>query len=241
LVSGADLETGLDARPAARQLRGSLLLYMASPRFRPAVAVRAEELRGLLFDTRVMHKLGAVAAGDSQASNPAANAVDGDPNTFWLAGDAKKGPPHPHALTVSFPAPVMMSGLVLMPRQNHREHEGDISGYTVEASDDGERWREVARGLLASTFEPHRIRFDETITARRLRLTALSGFGPDPTAALAELAVVYEGPRLPDDGEDAPEYKRTRTATTDIDEATPPQPTSPAPRKTRPGRGRKRT
>ncbi|MBV8859219.1 MAG: discoidin domain-containing protein [Acidobacteria bacterium] len=235
VVSGADLSTGLDARPAARQLRQSLLAYMSSPRFRPPVEVRAEELRGLLFDTRVMHKLGAAAEGESLPTNPASNAVDGDPNTFWLAGDLKKGVRHPHALAVTFPAPVAVSGLVLMPRQNHREHEGDIRGYVVEASEDGTVWREVARGELVSTFEPQRVNFKETLTTRRLRLTALSGFGTDVTAALAELAVVYAGPRLPAEPDDAPEYKRTRTATPDIDEGTPaPRPTPTPQRRRRP-------
>jgi hypothetical protein len=242
VVSGADLESSLDARPAARQLRRSLLDYMASLRFKPAVTVSSAELRGLLFDTRVMHKLGAEAAGESLPSNPAANAIDGDPNTFWLAGDTKKNLKHPHALTVSFSAPVPVTGLVLMSRQNHREHEGDIRGYTVEVSDDGTKWREVARGELVSTFEPQRVLFPETVTARRLRLTALNGFGPDATAALAELAVVYAGPKLPAEPDDAPEYKRSRTATTDIDESAPaaPRPSVPAPRKPRLKRGRRR-
>jgi beta-galactosidase len=230
LVSGADLETDLDARPAARQLRSSLLAYAASPRFRPAVSVRPEELRGLLFDTRVMKKLGAEARGESQPSNPASNAVDGDPNTFWLAGDQRKGVKHPHALAVSFPAPVALSGLLLMPRQNHREHEGDIRGYVLEASDDGNNWREVARGELLSTFEPQRVNFPQTINARHLRLTALSGFGTDVAAALAELAVLYAGPRLPEGEGDAPEYRRSRTATPDIDEGTPAAQPTPTPR-----------
>ena len=229
VVSGADIETGLDARPAARQLRRSLLAYMASPRFRPAVAVRTEELRALHFDTRVMKRLGAEAKGESQPTNPAANAFDGDPNTFWLAGDARKGQKHPHQLSVGFARPVSIDGLVLMPRQNHREHEGDIRGYVVEASDDGERWREVARGELLSTFEPQPVRFPQTINVRHLRLTALSGFGPDVTAALAELAVVYAGPKLPDAPDDAPEYKRSRTATPDIDEGTPAAQPTPTP------------
>jgi hypothetical protein len=237
LVSGADLSTGLDERPAARQLRSSLLAYMASPRFRPAVAVRPEELRGLLFDTRVMKRLGTEAKGESLPTNPASNAVDGDPNTFWLAGDARKNVKHPHALAVSFPTPVTVSGLVLMPRQNHREHEGDIRGYVVEASDDGERWREVARGELVSTFEPQRVTFPQTISVRHLRLTALSGFGTDVTAALAELAVVYAGPKLPPESEDAPEYRRSRTATPDIDEGTPAARPTPRPS---PPRGRRR-
>ena len=50
------------------------------------------------------------------------------------------------------------------------------------------------------------------------------------TAALAELAVVYAGPKLPEEADDAPEYKRTRTATPDIDEgATPPADRQPTP------------
>jgi hypothetical protein len=230
LVSGADIENGLDARPAARQLRRSLLAYMASARFRPSVSVRPEEVRGLLFDTRVMRKLGAEAKGESLPANPASNAIDGDPNTFWLAGDARKNVKHPHQLSVSFTRAVPVSGLVLMPRQNHREHEGDIRGYVVEASDDGTNWREVARGELVSTFEPQRLSFPQTLGVRHLRLTSLSGFGTDVTAALAELAVVYAGPRLPDETGDAPEYRRSRTATPDIDEGTPAAQPAPTPR-----------
>jgi hypothetical protein len=218
LVCAFDLESSLDTRPAARQLRRSLLDYMASARFRPAVAVTAAEMRALLFDTRVMKKLGASAAGDAEPPGAAALAVDGDPNTFWLAGDQRKGRRHPHELTVSFHAPTPASGLMLMPRQNHREHEGDIREYVVAASDDGSVWREVARGELASTFDPQRVVFLQTVTARSFRLTALSGFGPDATAALSELTLVYAGPRLADEAGDAPEYSRRRTATTDIDE-----------------------
>ena len=65
---------------------------------------------------------------------------------------------------------------------------------------------------------------------RVLSLTALSGFGTDVTAALAELAVIYAGPKLPEETDDAPEYKRSRTATTDIDEGTPAAQPTPTPR-----------
>jgi hypothetical protein len=242
LVSGADLESSLDTRPAARQLRRSLLAYMASPRFRPAVAVRPEELRGLLFDTRVMHKLRAEAHGESLPTNPASSAIDGDPNTFWLVPDPKTtGLKHPYGLTISFGRRPTMTGLVVMQRQNHREHEGDVREYVVEVGEDGMPWREVARGELASTFEPQLIRFKQPVTAPRLRFTINSGFGPDTKAALAELAVIYAGPKLPEEPEDAPEYKRSRTATTDIDEGiAAPQPSPTPARKPRPQRGRRR-
>ena len=205
---------------------------MAGTKFRPVVAVTAAQMRALMFDTRVMKKLGATAAGEGGSPSPAAVAVDGDPNTFWLAGGQKKGARHPHELTVSFTAPAAASGLVLMPRQNHREHEGDIREYIVTASDDGSTWREVTRGSLTSSFAPQRVTFPQTVTARHLRLTALSGFGPDVTAALAELAVIYAGPKLADESDDT-EYKHAKSATADIDEpaAAPARPKNPPPRK----------
>ena len=55
LVCGADILTDLDRRPVARQLRRSLLNYMASPLFLPDVAVTEELLDGL-FLTAVMSK-----------------------------------------------------------------------------------------------------------------------------------------------------------------------------------------
>ena len=78
-----------------------------------------------------------------------------------------------------------------MSRQNHREHEGDIRGYVLQVSDDGNEWREVARGELLSSFAPQQIDFPRTVTARYLKLIALSGFGTDKTTALAELAVIH--------------------------------------------------
>jgi hypothetical protein len=171
-------------------------------------------MRSVLFDTRIMRKLGAVAMADGLA----ANAIDGDPNTFWLAGG--RGARYPHELTISFPAPVAMSGIVCMPRQNSRQHEGDVRQYLVQVSDDGQHWREVLRGELASTWNPQQVRFPQSVTARHLKFTALSGFGNDASTALAELAVTYAGPKLADNWPGTIEYQRVRSATPDVDEGT---------------------
>ena len=217
VVCAVDLDRSLETRPVARQLRRSLLDYMASDKFQPTVSVAADDLRGTLFDTRIMRHLGATATGNGNA----AAAIDGDPNTYWLSGDGRRRTPrHPHVLTIDFPRPVAMSGLVLMPRQNHREHEGDIRQYAVEVSDDGHSWREIARGELVSTFEPQTIEFSQPVTASHLRLTALSGFGRDTTAALAELAVIYTGAPLESVDDGPTTYRRARSATPEVDEGT---------------------
>jgi beta-galactosidase len=195
MVCSADLEIGLGKRLVARQLRHSLLRYMSSDRFNPTVDVSPEQIRGLLFDNRLMKKLGAVAKADEQAPhNEAARAIDGNPSTYWLTARRDHGRKHPHELIISFPAPVSMTGVLCMPRQNSREHEGDIRDYVIEVSDDGEQWKEAARGRLESTFAPQKIQFGQTVTVRYLKLRALSGFGGDTSSSLAELAVLYAGP-----------------------------------------------
>ena len=222
LVSSADLENDLDNRIVARQLRSSILNYMAGAKFDPKSSITSTNLRAILFDTKVMKKLGAKVA----ATGDAANAIDGDPNTFWTAGDQRAPTRQNQELTISFPNASSFSGLIIMPRQNHREHEGDIREYALQISDDGTNWREIKRGTLLSTFDPQRIDFGETVTAKFIKFVSLSGFGSDKTTALAEIAVVYTGPKLPDDDSDT-EYKRVRSASTDIDEGVIPDEKKP--------------
>jgi hypothetical protein len=144
--------------------------------------------------------------------------VDGDPNTYALVavkGDTPRPQPE---LTIAFPQAVPFNGLVLMPRQNHRDHEGDVREWLIQVSDDGQAWRDVKRATLGSTFDPQTVRFDAGVTTRWLKLTALSGFGVDKASALADVAVLYTGPALADEDGDI-EYKRSRSTSADVDEA----------------------
>jgi hypothetical protein len=187
LVSAFDVTRPNDSNPVSLYLRNSLLNYMRSDCFQPGVPVKPAELRHLFFDTQVMKKLHARA---SSLGESASSAIDGDPNTFWRAGSQNADSREQVSLNIEFPSPVAISGLVLMPRQNHREHEGDIREYSVRVSDDGTEWRDVAAGELASTYAPQTIRFGRVVQARYLKFFSLSGFGPDKTTALAELAVI---------------------------------------------------
>lgn len=212
LVSSADLENDLENRIIARSLRKSILDYMISAKFNPQVSITPNNFREILFPTRIMQRLGALTDIKEQVS-----AFDGDPNTFWLAGNQKDETRKNQEFSVYFPKSVPFSGLIIMPRQNHRDHEGDIREYSVSISDDGKTWTEIKRGELVSTFDPQKILFGKTVSAKYLKLTSLSGFGTDKTTAMAELAIVYEGAKLPEDATDL-EYKRIKSASSDIDE-----------------------
>ncbi len=221
LVCSFDLTTKLDDRIVARQLRRSLLDYAASDEFQPATSIPPEQMRSLWFDSLVMRKLGATADNDARA------AFDGDPNTFWSVGGGRgNARRHPHELTIAFTNAVAMSGVTLMNRQNDRDHTGDIRSYKIELSEDGSRWRQVAGGELPSTWNPQTLKFARTETAKKLKLTALSGSGNDSSAALAEIAVLYAGPLLPENSDVPVEYRRVRSTSSDVDEgmASPPVP-----------------
>jgi len=218
MVCSFDIEHDLEKRPVARQLRRSLLDYLAGKSFQPKPAISAEDFRSLFFDSRIMRKLDAtVQAGGSNVDA----AIDGDPNTFWSIGEGNRSQnqiPFPHELTVSFPSPVAMNGIVVMPRQNDRDHLGDVREYRIETENGDNRWQEIIHSELASTWNPQKILFSKTVTATRLKFTALAGFGNDHSTALAELAVIYAGPKLADTGSGAVEYKRVRSSSTDVDE-----------------------
>jgi hypothetical protein len=193
LVSAIDVTKPNDANPVTRQLRYSLMNYMSTDCFQPNVPITPGEMRSLLFDTRIMIKLGATAR---LGGAPAGAAIDGDPNTFVLAGDQNDPLREQAELTITFASPVAISGVVLMARQNNRAHEGEIKECVLSVSDDGLVWNDVQRAYLGSTFAPQRVGFGRTVTTKYLKLVSLSGFGDDKTTSLAELAVMYAGPKL---------------------------------------------
>jgi len=191
LISAFDVRNPASPNPVARQLRYALLKYARSDCFQPQVSVSPEQVRSLFFDTAVMKKLAAVA----EVNGASANAIiDGDPNTFIVVGEQDAPMREQVDFVITLNAPATMSGVVVMSRQNHREHEGDIRAYVFLVSDDGREWREVARGELLSTFAPQQIDFSSPVTARYLKLIALSGFGADKKTSLAELAVIVDQP-----------------------------------------------
>lgn len=193
LVSAIDVSRDSDVNPVLHQLRNTLLTYMKSDCFQPNFAVEPEQIKSLLFDTKIMAKLGAKAEVDG---GPAGAVIDANPNTYVLVGDQDDPAREQFEFVITFPVPVAMSGVVIMPRQNHREHEGDVREFVVQASDDGKVWGDIARGELPSNYAPQRIEFSHVNTARYLKFISLSGFGSDKTTALSEIAVIYAGPKL---------------------------------------------
>ncbi len=191
LACGIDLRTDLERRPVARQLRRSLLAYMAGESFQPSSELDVTQVKGLLAEPSAMRRLGArVIFADSESPGyEAPHAIDGDPTTSWHTQWEPVGTPFPHEIRIELERRVELCGLRYLPRQDVQN--GWFSTCELFVSEDGKEWGEpAARGSLAADASEKLIRFDAPRAGRFLRLVALSGTGGKPWAAIAELEVI---------------------------------------------------
>lgn len=195
LVSSMDLQNGLETNFVARQMLHSLLDYMGDDRFNPTVSVTADELARVLITPTTNTTNANVTAVSSEAPDyPAANVLDGNPSTIWHTPWTKskvweeKIPTFPHHIVLEFAKPMSVKGISCLPRQEYPT--GRIKDYVVQVSDDSQTWREVASGSFDNTANAKQVLFAAPVTARYLKLNALSGFSKESFISLAELSII---------------------------------------------------
>jgi hexosaminidase len=118
-----------------------------------------------------------------------ANAVDGDPNTFWHTQWQDANPEPPHEIVIELTPPATIKGFTYLPRQDEGEN-GTVKGYEFYVSNDGQDFGQpVAKGELENskslktvTFAPQACRF--------VKLKALSEINGAAWTSAAEIGVV---------------------------------------------------
>ncbi|MFG0251575.1 MAG: discoidin domain-containing protein, partial [Phycisphaerales bacterium JB038] len=191
VVCSMDLESNLDERHAARQLRHSLLQYLASAAFDPRVQVHLDEMQALFRAPSAMEQLGAtvVDASSYERGYEPHLAIDGDLTTMWHTAWSGGVAPHPHHLTVRLDEPIRVAGIAYTARQS--QENGKIARYEVRLSDDGLHWGEpVATGEFTKGTTEQIVRLDRPRRARFLRVVSLSSINGDPYTAIAELRLL---------------------------------------------------
>jgi hypothetical protein len=239
LMCSADLETELYKRPAARQLKESLFNYIDSENFDPKINISFSYIKDLYFDSLVMKKANVKIKTEAQSKKfLVENAFDGDPNTFWLAEENKEGLNYPYEVEMEFEKVIDILGMVYMPRQNHRDHEGEIKKYSIEIKDEYNQWKKVSEGELETSFEPKEIYFSQKVKTNCVKFIAEAGFlakevyywkldpeigwlrhkgeYEDNVVSMGELAVISQS--IDKKKELNIEYKNIKTATEEMDQ-----------------------
>ncbi len=194
LLCGIDIDKDLDRRPAARQLRHSLLQYMKGSSFNPGQTLDIETLKGMFRAPPVLISLGAkvisVDSEDVATGNIAANAIDGDPSSYWCTQWGDVEPTFPHEIVIDMGREIELTGFRLLPRQ-----DGNANGWFERGefyvSNDPVNWGQpAARAQFPVTAEEKKVTFDKPRTGRYIRLVATDGVAGNPWAAIAELDII---------------------------------------------------
>lgn len=117
-------------------------------------------------------------SADSQETvsenSPASKAIDGDPNTIWHTRyNGGNVAPLPHWFQIDVGSQITVEGLSYLPRG--APGNGRIGQYTIQVSNDGNTWTQVATGMWVDT-EDEKITLFRA-TARYFRLNALTEAG----------------------------------------------------------------
>lgn len=127
----------------------------------------------------------------ASSGHSAVNAIDGDPDSFWLtARDAKAE--SPHYVTIDMQKATRVNGLVYLPRQDGTL-DGVVEDFRFETSLNGRRWTtNIASGTFGN------IRNNPTlqevtfpaVNARYFRFTSLREVTTNGLASAAEISVL---------------------------------------------------
>ena len=138
---------------------------------------------------------------EQEGEGEAANAIDGDPNTYWHTHWQGNAPQPPHEITVDLGVKAELAGITVLPRQD--QENGRVGEYEILTSLDGSAWTEALKGRFNGGQGMERVKFPSPIAARYVRLIALREINGKPWTAIAEIDVIalrsLEAPQLRDD------------------------------------------
>jgi hypothetical protein len=118
-----------------------------------------------------------------------ANAVDGDPATFWHTQWQDASPEYPHEIIIELTPPAAIEGFSYLPRQDDMVN-GSIKEYEFYVSTDGKEFGDpVKKGTFVEGKDKKTVTFTPK-TCRFIKLKALSEVNGEAWTSAAEIGVV---------------------------------------------------
>ena len=118
-----------------------------------------------------------------------ANAVDGNPDTFWHTQWQDASPEPPHEIIIALSQAATIKGFTYLPRQDDSEN-GNIKDYEFYVSNDGQDFGQpVSKGTFENNKEKKTVTF-EPVQCRFIKLRALSEVNSQAWTSAAEIGVL---------------------------------------------------
>jgi len=118
-----------------------------------------------------------------------ANAVDGDPNTFWHTQWQDANPPCPHEIVIELAMPATIKGFTYLPRQDDGIN-GTIKDYEFYVSNDGQDFGQpVSKGSFENNKDLKTVTF-APVACHYIKLRAMSEINGEAWTSAAEIGVV---------------------------------------------------
>ena len=128
---------------------------------------------------------------DTEYECQATNLLDGKPETIWHSMWSVTVTKHPHWIDFDILKPKTVRGITYLPRQDDSS-TGDIKDFTISVSQDGKNWTEVLRSAFPKDKKEQRILLTQPVTARYVRLTALTAQDGTDYASGSELRILAD-------------------------------------------------
>ena len=130
------------------------------------------------------------ASSSSEPGSGPEKMLDGDPSTIWHSMYSVTVANYPHWVEFDAIDEVLIKGFKYMPRQSG--NNGNVKGYKLETSVDGNNWTMVAEGEFPYSAEKQTVLFKAPVKARYVRFTATSSQNGLDFASGAEFEIVKE-------------------------------------------------
>ena len=128
---------------------------------------------------------------DTEYECQATNLLDGKPETIWHSMWSVTVTKHPHWIDFDILKPKTVRGITYLPRQDDSS-TGDIKDFTISVSQDGKNWTEVLRSAFPKDKKEQRILLTKPVSARYVRLTALTAHDGTDYASGSELRILAD-------------------------------------------------
>ena len=128
---------------------------------------------------------------DTEYECQATNLLDGKPETIWHSMWSVTVTKHPHWIDFDILKPKTVRGITYLPRQDDSS-TGDIKDFIISVSQDGKNWTEVLRSAFPKDKKEQRILLTQPVTARYVRLTALTAHDGTDYASGSELRILAD-------------------------------------------------